>query len=646
MRKGHLIVVLSLLHVLSAHSQSFKTLKDASEKARAAYGEGKRESDKGQYAIAQGYYERAIKEEKTFIDAHLALAEMCFEQKNYTDAERSFERALQLDTVYAPLAFYRLAKIEWLLDKYTEAAQHLESYLRSNPQNGKTKGEARRLLASARFAAEAVLHPVPFNPVSLGDGVNTDADEYFPSLTADGETLIFTRKEKGFMGDENFYRSSLVDGVWQKAVPLEDINTPQNEGAQAISPDGSWLAFTACGRKGDGSQGACDLYWSQEKSTGWTKPAPFSATINSNTWDSQPTISADGKSIIFSSRRPGGRGREDLWITRKLNGKWTIPENLGPEINTGGQENTPFLHPDGQTLYFSSDSLPGLGERDLFLARRNPDGSWGKPQNLGYPINSKSDDVALTVSLDGKTAYFASDRPGSKKIDIFSFELPEQDRPKPVTYAKVKVIDTNTGNPTTAKLDFTDLKTGESYMTVNTRKDGTALACLPAGNDYALNVVKDHYFFYSENFNLVDSATFTKPFLLNVSLMPIPDSTTAASNVPGKANPITLRNVFFETGSSTLRSESSTELDRLVALLKQARWLHIQINGHTDNVGSEASNLTLSEARAKAVYNYLIQKGIASDRLKYKGFGKSKPVTPNDTEEGRAKNRRTEFESW
>jgi outer membrane protein OmpA-like peptidoglycan-associated protein len=645
MRTYHLIFIFSLLHILPAHSQSFKTLKNVSEKALSAFKEGKTESDKGQFAIAQGYYEKAIKIDSTFIDAYMYLADVCFEQANYTGAEKSFEKALRLDTVYAPLAFYRLAKIEWLLDKYAEAVPHLESYLRSNPQNGKTRGEAQRLLESARFAAYAVLHPVPFNPVSLGDGVNTDADEYFPTLTADGETLVFTRNEKVFMGDENFYRSALVDGVWQKAVPLEGVNSTDNEGAQAISPDGSWLVFTACNRTGDGSQGSCDLYWSQEKSTGWTKPSPFSATINSSTWDSQPTISADGKSIIFSSRRPGGRGKEDLWITqRKANGKWTPPENLGPEINTGGLENTPFLHPDGQTLYFSSDSLPGMGLRDLFVVRRTPDGTWGKPQNLGYPINTKTDEVALTVSLDGKTAYFASNRPGSKKIDIFSFELPEMDRPKPVTYAKVKVTDANTGNPMIAKLDFTDLKTGEIYMTVNTRKDGSALACLPAGNDYALNVARDRYFFYSENFNLVDSATFTKPFLLNVSLMPIPDSTGTTVAAPGKA--ITLRNVFFETGSSTLRPESATELDRLVGLLNQARWLRIQLNGHTDNVGSDASNLNLSEARAKAVYDYLIQKGIKPDRLKYKGFGKSKPVAPNDTDEGRAKNRRTEFESW
>ena len=284
-----------------------------------------------------------------------------------------------------------------------------------------------------------------------------------------------------------------------------------------------------------------------------------------------------------------------------------------------------------------------MGGQDLFMTRLQPDSTWSKPVNLGYPINTAKDEVALTVSLDGKTAYFATNRPGSQKIDIYTFELPEFARPRPVTYAKVEVRDYTNNNPLAARLDIIDLKTGQTYVSVSTRKDGTALACLPSGLDYALRINKEHYFFHSENFNLKDTATYLKPYLLKVLLQPIPDS----SATPVKGAPVVLRNVFFATGSSDLAAASAAELDYLVRMLQQLSYLRIQINGHTDNVGGDAANQTLSEARAKSVYNYLISKGIAPERLKYKGFGETQPLNKaNDTEEGRAQNRRTEFEVW
>ena len=394
---------------------------------------------------------------------------------------------------------------------------------------------------------------------------------------------------------------------------------------------------------GDGSQGSCDLYWSQLKAEGWTQASPFSNVINSANWEAQPTISANGKTIIFSSNRPGGRGKIDLWQTsRQANGKWTKPENLGPLLNTGGEDQTPFLHPDGQTLYFTSDSLPGMGGKDIYFSRRQPDGQWGAPQNLGYPINTKGEDVMLTVSLDGRTAYYATNRPGGQgRLDIYSFELPEYARPRPVTYARAKVVDAVTGYPIVAKVDFIDLKTGQSYVSALTKKDGSTLVCLPAGTDYALNVSKEKYLFYSENFNLVEAATFDQPFSLNIDLQPIGTDSAATG---GK--PIVLRNVFFETGSAELMPSSATELDRLATLLTESPTLRIQINGHTDNVGDDRSNLTLSENRARAVLNYLVEKKVPAERLRSKGFGETKPMETNDTPEGRARNRRTEFVVW
>jgi len=343
--------------------------------------------------------------------------------------------------------------------------------------------------------------------------------------------------------------------------------------------------------------------------------------------------------------RPGGKGGRDLWFTtRQAGGKWSKPENLGATINTDLDEQTPFLHPDGQTLYFTSNGLPGMGENDLYLVRRQPDGTWGTPQNLGFPINTKANEGTLTVSLDGRTAYFAANRPDSQGgIDIYQFEMPANARPQPVTYARAKVKDAVTGKPLIAKVEFTDLKTGLSYVSANTKSDGSFLVCLPAGKDYALNVNKEKYLFYSENFNLVETATFDKPFLLNIELQPIGSNPDAAAPV---SKPIALRNVFFETGSAALLPSSAAELDRLAALLTEVPTLRIQINGHTDNVGDDGSNLKLSEARAKSVYDYLATKNVAADRLKFKGYGEAQPIETNDTPEGRSRNRRTEFVVW
>jgi outer membrane protein OmpA-like peptidoglycan-associated protein len=639
-------LLLSCFAILTLASSSpaqptYVTAQTAPSKAVSAYHDGINEARAGNTAIALGYFERAIRESPTFIDGYLYWAGMQYEMKDFARAEEGFEKVIGWDAAYEPRAFYTLALCEWQQNKFEEAADHAERYVRSNPANTKLLREARRLAENARFAAEAVKNPVPFDPQPLGPGVNTRADEYLPTITADGQTLIFTRRAY----DEDFYKSEWKDGAWQTAEPLEGVNTSQNEGAENISPDGSWLVFTACGRRGDGSQGSCDLYWSQLKNGAWTKPVPFSAAINSPDWDAQPCISADGKALFFSSMRPGGQGGRDLWMTtRQPGGKWSKPENLGPGINTSGDEQTPFIHPDGQTLYFTSDGLPGMGENDLYFARRQPDGAWGAPQNLGYPVNTKANEGTLTVSLDGRTAYFAANRADSQGgIDIYQFDLPEQARPQPVTYARARIADAATGAPLVAKVDFIDLKNGQSFMSTYAKNDGTVLVCLPAGRDYALHVSKEKYLFYSENFSLTQAATFEKPFTLDIDLQPIMSESGAAAPEP---KPVVLRNVFFETGSASLRPESATELDRLAGLLTEVPTLRIQINGHTDNIGDDASNQKLSEARAQAVYHYLLNKNIPGERLKFKGFGEMQPVESNDTPEGRSRNRRTEFVVW
>jgi len=302
--------------------------------------------------------------------------------------------------------------------------------------------------------------------------------------------------------------------------------------------------------------------------------------------------------------------------------------------------------------------LPGMGSADLFVVRKEEDGSWGEPKNLGFPINTKDSEGALIISLDGQTAYFATDRkygtPGEdvtfgdamrgSDTDIYKFELYPEVRPQPVTYVKANVFDIVTDEKLIAEVEFVDLSTGNIHVSSKTDSDGEFLVCLPMGKNYSLNVSKEKYLFHSENFSLEEINSLNEPYLLDIGLQPIPDPSATADNGLPKSKPIILKNVFFETAKADLRPESITELNRLKKLLVENPKLQIQLNGHTDNVGTDEDNLQLSDARAKAVHDYLIAGGIAENRLKYKGYGESMPIDTNDTPQGRQNNRRTEFE--
>jgi outer membrane protein OmpA-like peptidoglycan-associated protein/Tol biopolymer transport system component len=648
MLNKYLLVVFGLFFADFLLAQKAITLKNAPAKAVSFFEKGQRavQEEKPERAIAM--FDEALQLSPTFIEAQMMWAGVHSALGHDKEAEEGFEKAVLLDPTFEPRIQYELAQAEWNLNKFEESALHANAYLATKPTNEKIRKEAERLAANASFSAIAIKNPVPFTLTALGPGINSASDEYLPSLTADASMLVFTRLDNDY--DENFY-ASLADtgGVWTKAFPIDAVNTTENEGAEAISADGSWLVFTACNRKDDGSQGSCDLYWSQLKGESWTKPSPFSAIINSKAWDAQPCISADGKFLFFSSERTGGQGGRDLWYAaREKGGKWTTPVNVGATVNSPFNEQCPFLHPDGQTLYFTSNGLPGMGNNDLYFSRKNEDGTWGKAQNLGFPINTKGHEGTLVVSLDGKMAYFAAVKPeGMGKNDIYKFPLPEFARPKPVTYVKAKVTDASTKNALVAKVEFVDLQTGQTFVSATTKANGTFLVCLPAGKDYALNVSKKNYLFASENFNLTDTVTSNKPYLLNIELSEIGTKVETNTATPVKAAaPIVLRNVFFETGAANLLTESYNELDRMVALMNETPSLRIQFNGHTDDVGDEKSNLILSENRAKTVYNYLLSKNIAPERLRYKGFGESQPIADNATSEGKAKNRRTEFELW
>lgn len=575
------------------------------------------------------------------IDALILRGDMYYSKKELALAERDLEAVLAMSMDYKPRLIYQLGLVEYGLEKYEEAAAHHRAYLLRADGHDRYHERVEKYLRNAEIAAELRRNPVPFSPESMGPSINTPGKEYLPAFSADGRYLVYT---VNYTGREDFYYSELKeDGTWSKGQALTGVNTVENEGAQSMSADGRLLYFTGC--NWPDSYGSCDLYYARREKGQWGNLRHAAPPINSEHWDTQPSLSANGDYLYFTSTRPGGFGGSDIWrCKRGLDGRFGSPENLGPTINTEGNEQSPFLHADGQTLYFASDTHPGLGDFDIFISRMLLDGSWGEPKNIGYPINTSSGEGTLVVSLDGKKAYYTTDQNTKEgkplDLDIYQFDLYWEARPQPLTYVEGRVLDAQTD----AVIEGADvLITAEGKTTtfaqVRTLDDGTFLIVLPMGENYALEASREGYLFYSDRFELAGAFDREKPYRLSIPLQPVPEELS----VNGE-QPIVLKNVLFVSGSAELLPMSEMELNRLVQLLKNHLKLNIRINGHTDNVGDDTANQVLSEARAKAVYNYLIKQGIAAERLSYKGFGESQPIAENDTPEGRKLNRRTEFE--
>ena len=637
MKKIHRIYLLAFCCVLSLSGFS-QGLHTSSGKALKIYNEGLSAYDYLDYAAAEKDFKQAVTIDKSFYEAYIMIGELMAKQNRNLEAALNYKAAVRIDSLFFKPVFFNLANAEMMSGDYYNALIHFNVYLAQDGMSPKNKKVAEKNLKNCEFAVTAIKNPVPFNPVNLGPGINTIDDEYWPSITADGQTLMFTRQPNpvtnpSFKGivQEDFYISYLTAGIWQKAFNAgAPLNTDQNEGAQTLSSNGDYMFFTACNRPG--GIGNCDLYFSAFKNGKWTEPSNLGSPVNTKHWESTPSVSADGRTLFFSSSRPGGFGGKDIWMTR-LNEKnlWTEPVNPGPNINTDGDEMSPFIHFDGKTLYFASDGRIGMGGFDLFITRLQEDSTWSTPKNLGYPINTYNDETGLIIESGGQKAYYSSVRDKSKGKDIFSFNLYESARPNPVSYMKGKVYDKETGGLLKAEYELINLSTGKVMMKNITDDSGNFLVCLPSGYNYGINVIKPGYLFYSENFMLAGIHTVSEPFIKKIVLSP--------AKVGEKMQ---LANVFYEVASWQLKQESISELNNLVSLLKENKNLVMEIGGYTDSTGSEQYNITLSEKRALSVVNFLIKNGIATERLKYKGYGNKSPLGDNVTIEGRKMNRRTE----
>lgn len=620
------IVLLSLILVF-CFQNSFSQIievKELKPKVQQEFKEVNQLAAKGNLAGALLLLDKILKKHPNLIEGIFMKAALFFDMDSFSMAKLWYQKGLSLQPSPDPAIFYQLAMTHYRMNDFSEALNSLEKFLTLAPQNHKWLPRARQNLDQLQFIVTTMNNPSDFEPKPLPGFVNSPDYEYLPSLTADEKYLVYTKRSQG--QEDLFYSIKDSSGIWSAGQPLE-INTPDNEGAQTISADGKLIVFTACNRK-DGS-GGCDLYFTERINQKWSAPKNMGKPINTSSWESQPSLSANGTALYFASNRPGGQGGSDIWVTyRQKDQSWSNPIPLDTTINTSSDDQSPFIHADNKTLYFMSKGHRGMGEFDLFMAKKNIDGTWSTPINLGYPINTPANEGALVISLDAKTAFFDSDKDGNS--NIFTFTLPEKIRPTPVTYVKCLVKDATTQKPLSAEVLLTDLFNSTNQYSIPTHTDGTFLVCLPLGSDYSLQIEKQGYLFHSENFSLTNLNEERNIFELEVKLYPFEMASTPE---------IILKNIFFNTGSAELKPESFQEINKLLQLLSENQQLRIQINGHTDDVGSEQDNLILSEKRAFAVYDYLLQNGIDPQRLQYKGFGETKPISEN-----RAENRRTTFE--
>ena len=633
--KNFLLLIISCLLFRHSFSQPYDPEK-VSKKAVQLFNQAYERAQDGNYANALGFLLEAIKADDKYADAYLALGNIYGKLKNYRSSTEYYEKAFAIDSNYTLQDKLPYSVNLAGMGEFEKALVAINDLLmKKPPKNPVTLENAQKRKRSYEFAVTyAKNNPEKnyvFAPQNMGDSINSSESEYFPCLTIDGKQLAFTRKLNG-KNEDFFYSSKTTSGNWNMSKPMEgNVNTEQSEGAQNISQDGQWLVFTGCYRP-DGF-GGCDLYISYKSETGWSEAINLGGKINSDQWEAQPCLSPDKRELYFVSRRFGGYGGSDIYVSRmQANGKWGDPENLGPDINTPADEQCPFIHADNQTLYFTSGFWPGYGDEDLFYVRKQPDGSWSKPVNLGYPVNTIDREGTLFIAADGKTAYYASDRTDSKGgLDIYSFELRENIRPYKTLWVKGKVFDkkTNKGLPSTVEL--IDLGNKQPLTKVQTSETGDYLITIPVGKDYIFNVNHRGYLFYSDNFFMNNKAT-DSVYEKNIGLQPLEANAS-----------IILKNIFFDVNKFELKPESQAELEILVQLLIENPSIKIEISGHTDNVGKPADNLKLSNNRAKSVITYLIGKKIPAHRLLAKGYGETKPVADNKSEEGRALNRRTEM---
>lgn len=593
---------------------------------------------RGQYSEAIDLLRKAIDRDANFFEAYFRLGLIYKSLKDWTTSSLQFEKGLGLtsDARWRKAFSYELGDNFLQVGDYANAKKFLDAYLLGESNTKPKVVYAKMLRDNAAYGLANKNESINLLTRPMADSVNAFQLQYFPVLTADETQVVFTRRRSAAPdADEDLVVSTQEShGHWSSPKSIsEKINTSENEGTCTISADGRTLIFTSCGgRRGFGN---CDLFQSQKTGNEWSTPVNMGAAVNSAAWESQPSLSADGRVLYFVSDRKGGIGGRDLYVSYRLDdGKWTKGENLGKVINTVYDEISPFIHASNQVLFFSSNGRPGFGGYDVYRSEKTESG-WGDPSNFGYPINNHQDQFSMFVTADGARAYYAHEEEGKRNTSyLYQFDVPEALRIKfKSNVVKGVVRDRQTGQPVKARIELFDLRKNELVSWVQSDSlTGAYLIVLNQGSDYALFSSAQDYLFNSANFNY-ESAWQTEPVAMDILLDRV-----------AKGKSVVLQNIFFEFNSYELGEKSKTELEKVARFLQANSSLQVEIGGHTDNVGSEPYNQMLSKNRALSVANFLIQAGIDKNRVVPKGYGSQKPLKSNDTEENRQQNRRIDFQ--
>ncbi|MEQ8904900.1 OmpA family protein [Ekhidna sp.] len=626
--RGSLFIAL-LLFILSLSAQSLST---ENRKAQKLYEKAdKKYKDRDFYAALE-LLEESVLEDARFFEAYIRMGSLYNaigeEDSVYSKFQRYFETAPDpIASVVEKLAFMAFDRGE-----YQKAENFLDHFLARVPERASSY-EIDLLSKSIDFAKDQILNPMDSIIVELlPSNVNRFKLQYLPSVTIDNSSIFYTKRDN-VNGDEDIVVSYFRDGQWSPAQSVSDrINSPLNEGACTVSADGRTMIFTSC--DGKNSFGSCDLYISKKVGDVWSYPKNLGNPVNTIYWESQPSLSADGKTLYFSSNRRGGFGGRDIWVSKNSNGDWSSPINLGSQVNTIKDETTPFMHPNGTSLYFSANGYPGMGGYDLYKSEKT-DSTWSTPQNLGFPINTYKDEVSIVISADGLSAYYAKEEQKNYEIldsKLVSIDLPNQIRSNAASYVVGHIVDVKTGNPLKADVQVVDLATNEIlYESQSDSLTGVYYMVLPVGLDLAGYVKKKGYL-YSDFHFVTEVNSVSEPDSIEIELVPV--------DVGEK---LILKNIYFEVDSYQLNNKSLSEIENAYQLLKENPKIEVEIAGHTDDVGARAYNQRLSELRAKEVYSRLIGRGIESNRLSFKGYADTQPIKPNTTESNRQSNRRIEF---
>lgn len=618
----------------------------------------------GRYGEALNLYLDVLNNDPENTEANF-YAGACYLKTSYRRRSLPFIlKAYQRNPAFYPDMEYLLGEAYQYNNQFNEAITSYQSYKQHyRGKDLKQLAQVDRKLEECQNGLRYMQNPVRVVIQNFGEEVNSRFPDYAPVISANESVMLFTSRREGSTGGllapedalpyEDIYATYHMNGKWTPARNVgPSINTDTHDACIAVSADGKQLFTYRSGTNGG------DIYTStllDSVSYRWSAPESLGSDVNTRYQEPSISMTADNQMIYFSSNRPGGMGGLDIYVSRRdSNGQWGEAVNLGAPINTPEDDDAPFIHPDGKTLYFSSRGHDTMGGYDIFKCYLKNE-KWTEPENLGFPINTADDNTYFVLSADNRHGYYASvneEGMGEKDIYLVALPLPDtlkqastQDiKPKkgasevnpvnnPITILKGTISDALTKEPLEARIVLTDNEKDEVVSELMSKAEkGTYAVTIPSGRNYGLAVEKKGYLFHSENYNVPPSIGYQE-LTLDVALK--------RSSVGSR---IVLKNIFFDFDKSVLRKESTAELQKVIGLLKDEPGLKILITGHTDNIGTDEYNQALSERRVQAVVAYLVSQGIPAQRLSTRGNGATRPVATNDTEEGRQQNRRSEFE--